>query len=576
MTTIRGKAAWAALAAAVLTLAFAGVAQAQEGKAKEKPKKVQDRVADLETQVQRMDKTLGEIVGADDPAKLRELQVDLQAKVDEMAARIDEVKEGAAELAAADEERDARLDAAGEEIENLWREIGDLKAKLEEATKNEVAGYDKGFFVQSRDGKHKLVIGGFAKPYWQMTINKVYDLNSYGAVQGVLNAEGQLVPSGGDTEVTANGFGLAATRLYLKAQVFEVVHFLGELDYGTLNGKVLYPYNAAVEADARYNRVTVNQHALRVLAFYGEFAPMPELKVRAGQFKVPFDRETLVGANALTFTSPALMTRRYARWGESDNPAVCTALACGWDYETVRGSSFGYDRGLMVHGEIASAVFNYAVGVFNGSGPNVGNDNRDVLVGGRLWTDPLGAMSAGMSDIDAVERPLLSIGASYFFDLPQHRDPSIVSSKDAVYNSEDSNVTGDVLFKWWGLSVMGSVFFRNSDHGVVLYTADAAGQKEKWVMRSFGASAQAAFYIKAIGLEPAFRYGMYDADVKRELDHVHEFTAALNYYVFGQNMKLQLEYRGQLPADQSKSYLVPWMAYQPDVHEVTLMGQIGF
>ena len=95
-------------------------------------------------------------------------------------------------------------------------------------------------------------------------------------------------------------------------------------------------------------------------------------------------------------------------------------------------------------------------------------------------------------------------------------------------------------------------------------------------MRSFGASAQAAFYIKAIGLEPAFRYGMYDADSKREMDHVHEFTAALNYYLFGNNLKLELEYRGVLPADQGKSYLVPWTAYQPDVHEITLMGQVSF
>jgi hypothetical protein len=573
MTTTRGNAALIALAVALLTCLSVGAAQAQE---KAKPKKVQDRVADLETQVQRMDKTLADIVGADDPAKIREQQTELQEKVGELATQIAEMKEGAANMTTADEERGSRLDAAAQEIENLWKEIENLKAKLEEATKNEIAGYDNGFFVQSRDGKNKLVIGGFAKPYYQATINKVYDLNAYGAVQGTTNTSGQLVPLGGDNEVTSSGFGLAATRLYFKAQVFGMVNFMGELDYGTLNGKVSYPYNAQIEDDTKYNRVTVNQYSLRVLAFYGEFAPIPELKIRAGQFKVPFDRETLVGSHQLTFTSPTLMTRRYSRWGESDDPANCTALACAWDYESARGSSFGYDRGFMVHGEIAGAMFNYAVGMFNGSGPNVGNDNRDVLVGGRLWTDPLGAMSAGMSDIDATEKPLLSVGASYFFDLPQHRDPSIVSSKDAIYNSEDSNITGDVLFKWMGASVMGSIFFRNSDHGAVLHTTNTAGREEKWVLRSLGASAQAAFFIKAIGLEPAFRYGMYDADLKREMDHVHEFTAALNYYVFGNNLKLQLEYRGQLPADQGRSYLVPWMAYQPNVHEITVMGQVAF
>jgi hypothetical protein len=568
MTTTRGSAALVALAVALLMCLAVGAASAQE---KAKPKKVQDRLADLETQVQRMDKTLADIVGADDPVKVRERQTELQEKVGELASQIAEMKEGATNMTAADEERDARLDAAAQEIENLWKEIGDLKKKLEDATKNEIAGYDKGFFVQSRDGKNKLVIGGFAKPYYQATFNKVYGLNSYGAVQGTLNANGQLVPTGGDTKITSNGFGLAATRLWFKAQLFGTVNFKAELDYGTLNGKVSYPANAQIEADTKYNRVTVNQYTFRALDFYGEFAPMPELKVRAGQFKVPFDRETLIATNQLTFTSRSLMTRRYARWGDSNDPANCAALACGWDYETARGSSFDYDRGFMIHGEIASAVFNYAVGAFNGGGPNVGNDNRDILVGGRVWTDPLGLMSPGMSDLDATEKPLLSVGAAYFFDLPQHRDPNIVASKDAVYNSEDSNVTGDVLFKWMGLSVMGSIFFRSSDHGAVLHVGN-----EKWVMRSLGGAAQASFYIKAIGLEPAFRYSVYDADMKRKMDHVHEFTAALNYYVFGDNLKLGLEYRGVLPADQGRSYLVPWMAYQPDVHEITVMGQVSF
>jgi len=573
--TTRVNTALVALAAALLTCLSAQAQAPAPGKAK--PKKVQDRVADLETQVQRMDKTLADIVGADDPVKIREKQTELQEQVGELSTQIAELKEGAATTAADDEERNARLDAAAEEIENLWKEIEDLKAKLEEATKNVIAGYDNGFFVQSRDGKNKLVIGGFAKPYYQATMNKEYVLNSYGAVQGFRDDAGNTVPHGGDMKVTADGFGLAATRLWFKAQVFGVVNFMGEIDYGTLNGKVAYPYNAQIDADTKYNRVTINQHALRALAFWGEFAPIPELKVRAGQFKVPFDRETLMGSNQLTFTSPTLMTRSYYRWGEYPDPTNCTALACAWGYETQRGSSFGYDRGLMIHGEVASAVFNYAVGLFNGGGPNVGNDNRDLLVGGRLWTDPLGAMSPGMSDIASTEKPLLSIGASYFFDLPQHRDPEIVASKDAIYNSEDSNVTGDILFKWWGLSVMGSVFFRNSDHGAVLHTvATPTKSSEKWVLRSLGASAQAAYFIKAIGLEPAFRYGMYDADIKREMDHVHEITAALNYYVFGQNLKLQLEYRGQFPADQGKSYLVPWNAYQPAVHEITVMGQVSF
>jgi hypothetical protein len=564
MMTTRAKAVLCAVVAALLMWPAVGAAQEQE---KAKPKKIRDQVDELDTQVQRMDKTLADLVGADDPAKIREAQTALAEKVSEAVRMIDELKQSSEDAAAADSERDARLDAAAQEIERLWKEIDALRAKVEETTKREIAGYDNGFFVQSRDGKNKLVINGFAKPYYQATFNHVYTTNSYGAVQ-FDPATGKA--EGGDMKATSSGFGLASTRLSFKGQVFDVVNFLAEIDYGTLNGKVSYPMNADIEDDAKINRVTVNQQALRALAFYGEFAPMPELKVRAGQFKVPFDRETLIGTNQLTFTSRSLMTRRYARWGNAADVDNCTVLACAWDYETIRGSSFDYDRGLMIHGEVAHALFNYAVGVFNGGGPNVGNDNRDVLVGGRVWTDVLGPMTPGMSDLQPTEKPLVSVGAAYFFDLPQHRDPNYLLGSEP-YNSEDSNLTADFLFKWMGASVMGSFFYRNSDHGAVVHS-----DSNLWVIRSVGGAAQAAYYIAPIKLEPAFRFGIYDADIKVKGDHVSEFTGALNYYPFGQNLKFQVEYRGVLPADNAQSYLLPWHAYQPNVHELTIMGQVSF
>ena len=567
MMTTRGKAVLCAVVVALFVWPAVGSAQEQAEKAA-KPKKIKDQVADLETQVQRMDKTLGELVGADDPAKLRAQQTELSEKVAETLRMIDEIKQTAGDVATADQERDARLDAAAQEIERLGKDIEALKAKVDEVTQREIAGYDNGFFVQSRDGKNKLVINGFAKPYYQATFNHVYETDAYGAVKFDENGKAE----GGDMKATSSGFGLASTRLMFKAQVFDVINFLGEIDYGTLNGKVSYPMNADIADDSKVNRVTINQQSLRFLAFYGEFAPLPELKVRAGQFKVPFDRETLVGNNQLTFSSRSLMTRRYQRWGNGNLPdEACTALACAWDYETLRGSSFDYDRGLMIHGEVAHALFNYAVGVFNGGGPNVGNDNRDVLVGGRVWSDVLGPMTPGMSDLQSTQKPLLSVGVAYFFDLPQHHDPNYIADKNAVYNSEDSNLTADFLFKWAGASVMGSFFYRNSDHGVVLHQ-----NGHLWVIRSLGGAAQVAYYIAPIKLEPAFRYSIYDADNKVDSDHVHEFTGALNYYPFGQNLKFELEYRAVIPADNAQSFLVPWHAYEPNVHELTLMGQVSF
>ncbi len=558
---------WTACIAILAALAIClngGAAWAQ----KEKPKKVKDRVEDLETRVERIDNTLGDLTGSEKPEKIRERQDELADKIDDASAQIDELKNYSEDVGVATEERDARIDALSEEIEDLWKEVEEHKATIKELKETKTTGYDGGFFMASRDGKHKIVFTGLVKPYYRVGFQKVYDTDSYGAIQYYEPGHPKAnYPIGGDTEITDNGFGLAAMRLTVSAQVFDIVKFKLQIDYGNLYGKVSYPSAANVDEDTQYNRVEIETYSLRAVVAYGELAPMREINVRAGQFKVPFDQESLFGTRELTFTSRSLMNRSYARWGENVLPP--DSVTMGWDYDTNRGASFGYDRGMMIHGAFTENIFKYNVGVFNGNGPNVGNDNRDILVALRVESQFLGEMTPGMSDLDSVKKPLMSIGAAFAYDLPMHKD---LIEPEFTYNSQDVNFTADIRFKWYGVSLFTNMFFRNSNHGAVLL--DELDQERP--IKTFGYTGQLAYFNLASGLEPAFRYSMMDADTDRLGDHVHEFAAALNYYIVGNNLKIQVEWSGMFASEKNHSYMVPWEAWFEDQHQITIMAQAAF
>jgi hypothetical protein len=548
------------LAPAMALLLAAGTSAAQDGKAAAKPAKppkVGDRVDAIEARLAEIGATLGEIVGQETPASIRSRIEQLQDNFDGLLKDLEALRGNLDESAVRGEDRDERLDALNEEVAGLWSQVEAIKSAVDELSKTEVAGYDDGFFVGSRDGRHRLKLNGYARPYYRLGLQKGWDVTRSGDL--AYDEQGQ--PMGGDLEVKENAFGLAAGRLILSAQVFETVKVVAEIDYGTLSGQIEFPVNATPPASVAYSHIDVNEHALSFKSIYGEFVPLPELRLRAGQFKPGFDRETLFPDSGLTFSSRSLMTRRHARWGEAGMPE--DALTYRWDYEIVRGSSFGYDRGFQVAGCVADGLFKYAVGAYNGGGPNVGNDNRDILTTIRLESDFLGMMTPGMSDLDTVERPLVSVGAGFAYDLPEHRD---AIDPARTYNAEEISVTGDLHAKWMGASLLASVFYRAADHGEAWPTG----------IDSLGLSGQLAYFNEFTGLEPAFRYGSYDPDIERDLNHIHEITASLGYHVVPRHLSLAFEWRGMFAAQKDQTYLKPWGVWFEDLHELTLTALASF
>jgi phosphate-selective porin OprO and OprP len=93
---------------------------------------------------------------------------------------------------------------------------------------------------------------------------------------------------------------------------------------------------------------------------YLDFRFLPELRLRGGQFKVPFSREELTSSRFIDFVERSIINELA--------PA--------------------YDAGVMLHGELFGGVLGYNLGAFNGSGEDTadGNDGKDVA--GRLVLAP--------------------------------------------------------------------------------------------------------------------------------------------------------------------------------------------
>ena len=536
-----------------------------------RPKQLGARITLLESQVDALTETVKAIHGTQTPDNLSTQLIEIQADLDDILKQINEIAKANARAASDASARDARMDDIAGHAARIQRNLEALEKRILAIEASPRAGYDNGFYIRSKGEKFKLTINGFVRPYYRLGFQKDYVTDEYGRVLKDENNKS----IGGDVAVQESSFGTANARLVIGLKLMDVIRGEFEIDYGTQTGMVQFPVNAEVQG-ARYNRVEIDAHSLRFLDVYGEYAPFAELRIKAGQFKVPFDLETGFDANQLTFTSRSLMTRPYTRWGDGpgiqDNP---DSLTYSWDIETQRASSFGRDLGVEISGALPNNRLKYALGAFNGSGDNVANDNRDFLVALRVASDLLGPMTAAMSDLAVSPSPLLGIGAGFAYDLPAHKDRT---NPLITYNSSDVNLTGDLHFKWNGISVLAVVFYRHSDHGAVL--VDANGDPRP--ISSLGITAQIAYYFAPLKLEPAYRWSIYDADVRLKDDQVNEHTVLLSFYPDTDYLKLQLQYRGLFPSAPEKSYFLPrFPADSPrcrfdNYHELSIMAQVAF
>ena len=99
--------------------------------------------------------------------------------------------------------------------------------------------------------------------------------------------------------------------------------------------------------------------------YYAQYAFLPELKLRVGQFKTPYTLENII--------APTMLGNVNINEG--------TRYMAGITGDPLYGNYAGRDLGLMVTGDALPArdghrYLNYSVGVFNGAGMNMRDNNK--------------------------------------------------------------------------------------------------------------------------------------------------------------------------------------------------------
>ncbi|MBI2903319.1 MAG: hypothetical protein HYY12_07010 [Candidatus Methylomirabilis oxyfera] len=262
----------------------------------------------------------------------------------------------ASQVPAADrlDELERALEAQKKTIELLQQEINALKQQRarQQALEQEVQGLKRAQAENRQLTKEVEQLKATAKPTfeagfekWQPYIRSTdgnFRLSPVGRVQVDFRAyeEGARNLDGSDLR---NNFLVRRGRIGLLGTFYKYIDLFVEADFGQ---------GAAVLTDG-----------------YLEFRYWPELRLRAGQFKVPFSYEELFSDNTIDFVERSV----------ADNLTPSR------------------DLGAMLHGSLFGGVVYYAGGIFNGSGQNTADTNDSKDLAGRLVVLPL--KLAGLSEL---------------------------------------------------------------------------------------------------------------------------------------------------------------------------------
>jgi hypothetical protein len=237
----------------------------------------------------------------------------------------------------------------------------------------------------------------------------------------------------------------------------------------------------------------------------------------------------------------------------------------------------GWDRGLMVIGRPLAGRIQYQIGVLNGAGANVPNDNVDLAYAVRIVAAPFGPLPPAEGDIEGHARPLVSGGVSGFYNLVptdillrNPTNPMVTNDIDGDHRIDNVAVwQGNVELRaiWRGASLQAEWFGRIEDFG-------AASFLNPFPTRLWGIYAQAAYFVIPHRLQVGGRvsgtnlplYGATEAERLRQGRQVDEQSAMVSTYFSGSRAKLQVDY----------SHLASDGTFAPTVHRVRAAVQLAF
>ena len=214
-------------------------------------------------------------------------------------------------------------------------------------------------------------------------------------------------------------------------------------------------------------------------------------EVKAGQFKVPYGRQSLTSAGKLQFIERTIVDGAF---------------------------SFGRDVGVMLHDtmpvqEDGDATVEYSFGLFNGEGANVNaNDNNWFMWALRFGVYPMGVVTYSEGRAPADPDPKFGIAGSY------------VSEKGRPFGTEVETTAWefDGVVTWEGLYVTGEYFQNEVDP-----SGGSSVDTDGWYV-------QAGYMVPNSDIEVLGRYGMIDWDGDATgLDDTTDWALGFAYYIGG-------------------------------------------
>jgi hypothetical protein len=221
------------------------------------------------------------------------------------------------------------------------------------------------------------------------------------------------------------------------------------------------------------------------------------LRIRGGQFKVPFGRQEFTSSERQQFADRSILSGRLTQ---------------------------SRDVGVMLWGATDKSRFAWALGAFNGNGRNrVDNDNGKLQWNARATFQPWGDVKYSEGDFESQEDLLLAVEGEF-----EHNDRHGVTNAN---DFEDRTFGLNTVLKFRGLSLFGEYFWRNR-------TPETGPD-----FGSNGYHAQAGYFLIRNHLEAAVRYAAWDPTDAIAGNDLSELGGAVNYYFRGHKLKATGDFR---------------------------------
>jgi hypothetical protein len=290
-------------------------------------------------------------------------------------------------------------------------------------------------------------------------------------------------------------FDVTRARLDFSGNAFQTYikyKFQFDLAGDEADTNVTFPGGGGSSVFASRNRLTELKDA------FIDFDKWPAFKVRFGQFKVPYSRQFLTSSGSMELVDRSPIDSAFSR---------------------------GRDSGLMVFGDVGteenSRLFEYYIGIFDGEGENLTNNDKGLLYAARIAVNPFGEVAYSQSDLKHTEDFRLALGLNAWL----HQDDNHASQED------DWSIGADLAMFWQSFFLTIEVHYREN------------GTSTANDVELFGWSAQAGYFILPAELEISLRYAEIDWDNNGTgTSAQREYLLGLGYFWEGHAMKLQADF----------------------------------